>query len=96
MREAKTGLRAALGGAICGSFLGIFGGGLVGLLGGMLLGNITLGLDGAIAGGAVLALAGAIYGVVFYDYPARFHFGRRRIDQEQNELRNAHVAGHKW
>ena len=77
MKEAKTVWRTAVGGAICGGFLGMFGGGLLGVLGGTFLGNIALGLDGAIAGGAVLAAAGAIYGGFFHDKPRRFHLGRR-------------------
>jgi len=94
MKEARTVLRAAMGGAICGGFLGIFGGGLLGVLGGIYLRNISLGLDGAITGGAVSALCGAIYGVVFHDHPPRLRFGRHahykiaRIDfvdaREQN------------
>jgi hypothetical protein len=40
--------RAALGGAICGTFLGMFAGGLLGVLGGTFLGNISLGLDGGL------------------------------------------------
>jgi hypothetical protein len=63
----KTKLRAALGGAIFGAFLGIFGGGLIGAVGGAFLGNVALGLDAAIGGGAALAAAGAVYGFAFRD-----------------------------
>jgi hypothetical protein len=55
-------LRLALGGSICGWFLGIFAGALVGSLYGICVNDISLGLDGALLGGAALAILGAAYG----------------------------------
>ena len=77
MNRVETIWRSALGGAVCGGFLGIFAGGLLGAAIGTFLGNIGLGLDGAIAGGTILVLAGAIYGATAYDRPRSFHPGRR-------------------
>jgi hypothetical protein len=52
----------ALGGAVCGSLLGILSGGLGGAIYGMFVNNLGLGLDGALFGGGILALVGAIFG----------------------------------
>ncbi len=62
MTKASLVWRLSLGGAICGSFGGIFVGALLGSLGGGLLGNVSLGLDGALFGGCLGCLGGAIYG----------------------------------
>jgi hypothetical protein len=62
MNRIRLALRMCLGGAVCGSFLGMFGGGLLGGCYGGLLGNVALGLDGALLGGAAGCLAGAVYG----------------------------------
>jgi hypothetical protein len=56
-------LQVSLGGAVFGSFLGIFGGGLLGGLYGLLIGDLSLGIDGALLGGGVGCLGGALYGV---------------------------------
>jgi hypothetical protein len=57
-------LRMAVGGAVCGSFLGILGGGVAGTVCGALVGNFGLGLDGALLGGGILAGVGAVFGAV--------------------------------
>jgi hypothetical protein len=62
MNGVQAVLRAALGGAVCGSFVGIFTGGLAGALCGGLVGNVSIGLDGALLGGAAGCLGGAAYG----------------------------------
>lgn len=56
-------LRLALGGGICGGFLGIFGGALLGTLYGICVNDMSRGLDGALLGSAVLAVLGAFYGL---------------------------------
>lgn len=53
-------LRMALGGAVCGSLLGVASGSLAGVLYGAWAGNVGFGLDGALYGGGLGALAGAI------------------------------------
>jgi hypothetical protein len=62
MNRMRLALRMSLGGAVCGSFLGIFTGGLLGGLGGLLLGNMSLGLDGALLTGSAGCLSGAVWG----------------------------------
>jgi hypothetical protein len=62
MSKLRTAVRMSLGGAVCGSFLGIFAGGLLGALCGSLVGDTSLGLEGALAGGCVGCLGGAICG----------------------------------
>lgn len=52
-----------LGGAICGSLVGILGGAVLGAVYGAVRGNVSWGLDGAIFGGLALALVGAAYGL---------------------------------
>lgn len=56
--------RMALGGAICGGFLGVLAGTAAGAVFGACRGDVSLGLDGALFGGGILALAGALYGFV--------------------------------
>lgn len=56
--------RVVLGGAVCGSFVGIFAGGVLFALIGGLMGNVSAGLDGALSGGGFGFLAGAVYGLV--------------------------------
>lgn len=51
-----------LGGAICGSLIGIVGGAACGVFYGLLVADISAGLDGALLGAALMACAGAIYG----------------------------------
>lgn len=51
-----------LGGAICGSLIGIVGGAACGVLYGLLVADISAGLDGALLGALLMACAGAIYG----------------------------------
>ena len=54
--------RASLGGAICGSLLGVLIGSVCGAVAGAFLGDLSLGLDGALLGGLLTAVAGSIYG----------------------------------
>jgi hypothetical protein len=63
MRESTSIFFLALGGAVWGGFVGIFGGALVGALYGGWVGNVALGLDGAMLGGLALTVFGAVYGV---------------------------------
>lgn len=55
-------LQIVLGGAICGSFLGIFAGALLAAVCGAFMGNFSLGLDGALFGGILGGLGGVVYG----------------------------------
>lgn len=63
MSELRLILQASLGGAVFGSFPGIFGGGLLGGICGLFLGDLSLGLDGALIGGGVGFLGGGLYGI---------------------------------
>src|SRR5262245_12562391 len=64
MSKARKAFRLALGGAVCGGFLGIFVGGLLGVVVGWCLGNFSIGLDGALIGWCLCGLGGGIYGGV--------------------------------
>lgn len=55
-------MRMVLGGAICGTFLGLLLGGLSGAAYGAHIGNHSYGLRGAISGGLVCCLLGTLYG----------------------------------
>jgi hypothetical protein len=63
-RRFLTLFRLALGGGICGGFLGIFVGALFGALYGVFVNDISLGLDGSLIGGVGLAVPGFLYGLV--------------------------------
>jgi hypothetical protein len=52
----------ALGGAVCGGFLGIPLGAALGLILGLVWGNVSWGLDGAVFGVLGLSAAGAVVG----------------------------------
>jgi hypothetical protein len=94
MRETVMVMRVAMGGAICGGFLGIFGGGILGVVCGIFLGNVAFGLDGAIILGIVLAGAGAVYGGVqgFNDF-VRKRPGLQRPGQEPSVPAAAQTCG---
>jgi hypothetical protein len=64
MNKAYEMFRVSLGGAVWGSFLGIFAGALLGALYGGFVGDVSLGLDGALLGGGAGCLGGAGYGAV--------------------------------
>jgi hypothetical protein len=55
-------MRMVLGGAVCGSFLGIFSGGVLGGLYGWFCANVSYGLDSALFGGCAGLLCGSLYG----------------------------------
>jgi hypothetical protein len=52
----------AMGGAVCGGFLGIPLGAALGLILGLVWGHVSWGLDGAVLGILVLSGAGAVTG----------------------------------
>ncbi len=62
-RGGRTRIRLALGGTICGGFLGSFAGALFGIVYGAWAADLSRGLDGALIGGAVVAVLGLIYGL---------------------------------
>lgn len=57
-------LRMALGGGICGCFLGIYAGAILGGIYGLVIRDLSFGLEGALLGGTILFLAGLLYGAL--------------------------------
>lgn len=68
-------LRMALGGGICGSFLGIYAGAILGGIYGVIIRDFSFGLEGALFGAAVLFAVGILYGALVgagvFEKPAR-------------------------
>jgi hypothetical protein len=79
MNGARAVLRMALGGAVCGSFLGIFGGGLVGALVDGCCADVSIGLDAALCGSALGGLGGMLLGMFLAGRPA----SRREVESRE-------------
>ena len=64
MKRVNVTLRMALGGAVCGGYVGILLGAMAGVVYGLFVQNLSFGLDGAMLGGAVAACGGALLGFI--------------------------------
>jgi len=64
MRQFLIRMRMVLGGAICGSFIGLFVGALSAVAYGSHVGNHAYDLLVALGGGVVFGLPGALYGAL--------------------------------
>jgi hypothetical protein len=79
MNGARAVLQMALGGAVCGSFLGLFAGGLLGAIVDGCCDNVSIGLDAALWGSGVGVLGGTLIGMLLAVRPG--------VPQEE-QLRN--------